>query len=141
MRLGQILCIISFGFTAAACGNPDPTTLSASENSCQANTALIRIEDTALSRRCGCSEAAQQFNAPSSALTCTVKAGTTVFFDAQATLLDHQVLSTGNPSFASGPLFRGKKDPRSYAVTLSTPGTYSFEDPFQPGLSGQIVVQ
>jgi hypothetical protein len=117
--------------------------LSPSQNRCPPGGAVIGVGDGSLSRRCGCNEAAQQFTAPSSALTCTVAAGTTVFFDFGGTLNDHQIVSQGSPSIGASPLIRcgDDKAPRMHVVKLTAPGTYTFRDAFIPTLSGQIVVQ
>ncbi|MGK5084894.1 hypothetical protein WDW37_16525 [Bdellovibrionota bacterium FG-1] len=130
-----------------ACGN-NPGSVSqespaASDTSCVSGQAQIAIRDGFLQNLCGCNESAGQLiPTQQGTLICTVPSGVTVFFHYLGTSLKHEIVSTGSPAFLSSP----PSDPKAilslptHVVQFANPGTYSFEDAFDTGLQGQIIV-
>lgn len=109
-----------------------------------AKIAQIVVLDGFLQNICGCQET-PKVTAAGSSFVCTVPAGTVVYFQYSGTVLAHQLISNGTPSFPSSPL----SDPgdlkhplvRSHAVVMNSSGSYNFSDAFNGALSGVIVVQ
>lgn len=128
---------------SAGCGTSPTGSLRSELNSCEPGAALILVGDDGLDRRCGCTEAARRFVTPTTGFTCTIARGTSVVFNFSSTLLQHQILSTGTPSFASSGIYLpgNLNSIQSHAVTFATPGTYSFQDAFVAGSAGQLIVQ
>src|SRR5581483_1821939 len=65
---------------------------------CPAGAAMIAVTDGYLETLCGCAEAAPAYFAPGSRLTCTVTAGTTVFFNYFDTHTMHKIVPVGTPA-------------------------------------------
>jgi hypothetical protein len=114
----------------------------AANTNCPAGAAMISLTDGYLETLCGCAEASPSYFGPGSRLTCTVTAGTIVFFNYTGTNAVHQIVSVGTPSFGASAI----SDPndgvsmiRVYAAQFSSPGTYAFEDAFNNGLAGDII--
>jgi hypothetical protein len=113
------------------------------EGGCGDNTALIGVFDGFLQLMCGCDEADGTRNSPPQKLSCTVKKGSHVLFQYMDVRQDHQIKSTGSPSFLSSPLV-GPEELESqgvHSVTFSTLGTYDFEDAVDQGAQGRIIVR
>lgn len=123
----------------AACDPADQTDVS---QGCPAGSAQILVLDGALQRLCGCAETDTSIIAPPSTLSCTVSAGTVVFFQYLNTEAPHQIVSTGTPDFVDSPVSDPNNKPtiRVHAVRLDTPGTYEFTDALAVGVSGQVIV-
>jgi hypothetical protein len=104
--------------------------------------AQIAFYDIGFQSLCGCNEGPA--TAAGATVTCTVPAGTTVFFHYTAAKVPHQLVSTpgGGSSFVSGPVY----DPispiavRTFAARFDTSGTYTFQDAYDSFFTGQIVV-
>ncbi len=132
---------------AAACGQTTTQTGTPGleQTNCSARVAQLAVRDGFIQNLCGCVEPIVEPTpaSPTTLVTCTVTAGTTVFFHYIATTLTHAIVSTGSPSFVSSPL----SDPvaqtpyRIHGVLFDKAGTYRFEDAFNEGLQGRIVVQ
>jgi len=118
-------------------------TPAATPSSCGANTAVIAVRDGFTEIFCGCQEAAGTIAASGTALTCTITHGSYVLFDFTSTKLTHQIVSTGTPSFADSALHDPNKDDNSssHVVQFTQTGTFSFQDRFIPGMTGQIISQ
>jgi hypothetical protein len=104
----------------------------------------FQVFDGSLESLCGCQGVrAQVVSANSSSLTCVVPVGTTLFISYAGATLRHQIVPTGMPTFVPSTLY----DPSdslpitSFAVQFTTAGTYGFEDIYNSGVRGQIVVQ
>lgn len=127
--------------TFASCG-PGTVDQPAANTSCPAGAAIISLTDGFLETLCGCAEASPSYFGPGSRLTCTVTAGTIVFFNYTATTAVHQIVSTGSPSFPSSAISNpanGVSMIRVHAAKFSNPGTYAFEDSFNLALAGDII--
>lgn len=119
--------------------------ISAADTACKGAMAQVGVGDNSLTAYCGCAEGSNIHVTPDSpSLTCTVAAGTTIYFSYAEATQEHQIISTGAPNFASSPISRPRKhNHRSiwiHAVGFDTAGTYSFSDTYFPSLTGQIVV-
>lgn len=127
----------------AGCGNVNNPVNSAAQPKCDAGTAVIEVQDGFLRNLCGCDETAGTLALAGSSLTCTVSTNTLVVFQFNGATLKHQILSQASPSFVSSPVADPQGEVRvpTYAVKLTSAGTYSFEDAFNSALAGQIVVQ
>lgn len=81
---------------------------------------------------------------PPADLTCTLPRGSSIFFQYLDTHSAHQIVSIGTPSFIPSRPMLSQDDAikvRSHRVELTQPGTYFFQDLFQTGLSGRIIIQ
>lgn len=132
IRNATTLGILSVALAVTGCGS------AASSSGCGAGVAVIAIYENAFHNVCGCSGAGENGAVTLSGgtvPTCTVSAGTTVQFQHILTVGNHQIESTGSPSFPAGPI----ND--FYAVTFNTASqTYTYRDAFNTALQGQIVV-
>jgi plastocyanin len=140
-RLGAVAAMLTI---ASFCGcGQSKTDLSQEQTACPSGAAEIQVQDGFLRRLCGCAESGTDPVVSPSKLTCTVPAGTTVFFFFSGDQQSHQIVASNAPSIASSPLY----DPAAlvlvttHAVKLDTPGTYAFVDALNSALSGQIIVQ
>jgi hypothetical protein len=131
-------------FLAAACDDEQHSVYGSTGfgGECATNQVQIAVNDGFIQNLCGCSEPAATIFPPAT-LTCTVDAGTVVYFWYLGTTLRHQIHSSASPTFPTSPV----SDPNNsnpikvHVVTLNTAGTYDFEDIFEPSLSGSIIVQ
>jgi len=113
------------------------------QTNCNPGVAQLGVADGSLVSYCGCAEGTNLRDEAPANLTCTVAAGTTVFFSYVESILRHQIISTGSPTFVSSPPNRVRNQNNGvlvHAVTFETAGTYTFTDSIFPGLDGQIVV-
>lgn len=110
---------------------------------CQAGLAQIQLADGFSRVLCGC-QGIQNGEAvmPPTVLNCTVNAGSQVWFRFEASLMPHQILSKGTPSFPHGVLVDPElfPVPPVHSVTFGTPGIYGFEDAINPSIQGTITV-
>jgi hypothetical protein len=143
-----ILVLFATAVLSTSCGNPSPQNASVlvggADTGCLAGQATIGLFDASLRSFCGCAEGDQTLSASANGtLACTVPVGTTVFFQSVATVLPHQVFSTGTPGFVSSPILRPRKPhiEKFHGYQFTQPGTYTYRDSFTPGLNGVIVVQ
>lgn len=134
------------GFAAAflnGCEENSINKVTLAQTACVSLQAQITIADGYFRALCGCDENSTAYIVSGQTLTCTVPAGTTVFFNYAGTQFRHQVTSTGTPGFGTSPM----SDPtdslsaKSFATKIDTTGTYLFSDPFNPEISGTIVVR
>lgn len=127
------------GLSTVGC---DPETGIGSGQGCSTGVAQILVTDGGLQRLCGCAETDTALAPPPSSLTCSVAAGTVVFFQYLSTQNTHQIVSTGTPAFEDSPLSEALSETRVpvHAVKFVTTGTYTFRDVFVAGANGQIVV-
>ena len=72
-----------------------------------------------------------------------MRAGSVVIFSYFGAQLEHQIISSGTPSFIpSGPYNPKDLQPvQVFATQLASTGTYSFTDAFNSSIAGQIIVQ
>lgn len=141
-----MICLaLPAGFGCGGASPFEPTQgLALDATRCGAGQAQIAVRDGAIQSLCGCAESTGQLvGSNTGSLTCTVPAGTVVFFHYVAPLLPHQIVSTGTPSFPSSALSgSGAIVPvPTHAVRFESSGTYAFQDAFDNGLRGQITVQ
>jgi len=110
---------------------------------CNPGAAMITIWDGRIQKNCNCGGVDGEFAAPNTALTCTFSISTvkTLFISYQGPFLRHQFKSVGTPSTPSGPVFdpSAKVPFRSHSVSLTTAGTYQFQDEFDATIFGSIV--
>ena len=145
-RLVTFFALFSWGASGCASSNPtDPmAAVPAESTACLAGQAQIVVRDGSLQNLCGCAESnGQVISTHEGTLTCTVPVGTVVFFHYIGIQLQHQIISTGAPSFgSSAPAGPGIVRPVVvHTVEFDTAGSYSFLDAFDNGLNGNIVVQ
>ncbi len=140
MRSASAASAVGLGLLAA-CGTQTPT-LGPSDTACSGSMAQLEMGDGYLRNLCGCAEAAGTTASGGSALTCTIPAGTTVFFQFGAARTRHQILATGAPELPSGPEIDpvNPLSPKAHAATLTSAGTYTFRDAFDESVVGSIVV-
>lgn len=140
-NLGLLICVVGLAYLLAACGN-QTSEVTTADTSCPSGAAQINVTDGFLRIICGCAEAAGTIATPPTTLTCTVPAGTTVFFYYEATTLRHQIIPTGSPSFVPSPINDPKdiRSMRSHAVKLDASGTYPFADAMNTTINGQLIV-
>jgi plastocyanin len=80
-------------------------------------------------------------------MSCTVAAGTTVFFLYQGSQLNHQIISTGSSgatTFPSSPVWDPSNSTSTnveFTYTFVTAGTYPFIDAIDQSMRGSIIVQ
>ena len=123
------------------------TSLSAAATQCEAKQAQVMMRDGLLENLCGCTEVAgttvSSSDSPLTSLTCTVAAGTTVFFHFARNRFRHQIVSTGTPRFLSSTVYDPikLKMPYVHVFQFSDTGTFEFQDSFDGALTGRIVVQ
>jgi len=115
---------------------------SGASGNCAPGQAQLAVYDTFIQNLCGCQEPREEVFPPNS-LTCTVSAGTAVWFWYLNTDLRHQIQSTAQPTFPTSPLYdpSASNPVPTHVVTLSTPGNYEFEDAYNHTINGTIVVQ
>lgn len=123
-------------------GTPVEASLAATSTSCPAGAAEILVGEGFVKRLCGCTEASNTLFVSGDSLSCTVAAGTTIFFYyayfAGSSSL-HQIESVGSPSFSPSRMTDPER-PAVHAVTLSTTGTYLFRDAFNHAVGGSFTV-
>jgi hypothetical protein len=126
---------------ALAAGCEGPLSVSDFTDRCTPTTAQLEVGEGFLRIRCGCAEPSGTVAASGTPLTCTAPAGTTFFILYAATHQRHQIVPTGSPAFPPSPMSSGESDGiRAHAFPLATPGTYAFQDLFDGGLTGSLVV-
>jgi plastocyanin len=141
----KFLTLISAGtllFGISACENVTSLTgPNGVSGACTPGKAQLAVYDGFIQNLCGCQEPEEVVMPPAS-LTCTVPAGTTVWFWYISTTQFHQIQSTANPTFPTSPL----NDPnasnpvKTHVVTLKDPGNYEFQDVYNRAVNGTIVV-
>ncbi|MCM2324740.1 MAG: hypothetical protein NDJ90_15885 [Oligoflexia bacterium] len=124
-----------------ACGT-DREEAPSSTPGCAPGTASILVSDGYLRNLCGCNEAPGTSAAWPDTLTCTLPAGTHVFFRYASVSRSQQIGSVGTPAFATSPLSDPQKELpyRVHAVVFDTAGTYEFRDLLDSSVAGRIVV-
>jgi plastocyanin len=142
-----ILIGMALHLTALGCGpqaSDNLNTPGLADTSCRPGQAQILVGDGSLKNLCGCTETAgEMVGVGAGPLNCSVAAGTIVFFLYHATVLQHQIVSTGTPAFISSAI----SDPKSlltihaHPAQFSAAGTYTYQDAFNLGLTGRIIVQ
>lgn len=118
----------------SGCGNSP----SLPPTGCDQGSAYIVVHDGALENLCGCNES-QTIASSGTMLTCTVNVGATVVFHFMGGNR-HQIRSTGTPQFTETPRVEKVTRVRHYGVHFDAVGTYTFEDSYSEGVSGQIIV-
>jgi hypothetical protein len=138
------LVALALALVFGGCGDAGNSlsNISAADTACKPGQAQLAVQDGLLRIACGCTEAAAVYPA-GTPLTCTVTAGTVVFFLYAGSRLKHQIGPTGTPDFPASPLFDPALSAPTYAhaVTFSVKGTYPFADLLAPMLGGQIVAR
>jgi plastocyanin len=118
------------------------TTSGNSSSGCASGLAQIQVGDGFLEILCGCQEAGGVVVGTPANITCTVPSGTVVLFLYLGTELEHQIVSSGGLSFPSSSV-SNPQDPnpiRTAAAQFTASGTYDFQDAFNQGIQGKIVV-
>ena len=127
----------------SACLNLDTDT--APSSTCSTGSAAIAITDGQLAILCGCDEPGGQWAANGADLTCTVPAGSTVFFHYLNSNLRHQIVSAPGSAetFPASSVYDPSRPPavRAHSVRLDTLGTYEFTDEFDSSLNAQLVAR
>jgi hypothetical protein len=109
---------------------------SGSTATCSTGTAQIGVYDGTLQKICGCLEAAGYSNN----ITCTVSAGTVVYFNFIGISNDHQiVISNANQCVFS--VRHGSAVTQTDACPMNSTGTFNFSDTYNISVGGTIVVQ
>lgn len=132
-----------FAIMLSSCDDNNVTNVSVADTACVTHQTQILIGDGYFKSLCGCDENSNDVIVSGQTLTCTVASGTTLFFLFNGNKLKHQILSTGTPSFGSGPLSDPATTPLilNYTLQMDTRGSYSFFDPFNPGITGALIVR
>jgi len=131
---------VIIALTAGLACDPSDAIAPAPSPSCGTGVAHIEILDGSMIRACGCNETANTQFTAGQVLTCTVKAGTVLYFDFVAITVTHQVSIIGigaTPPFSSNT----SESTQISAITTSTVGVFPFSDVFYPTIGGNIVVQ
>ncbi len=125
--------------TACSSENSEPSP----QVGCATGTALLGMGDHYLVHLCGCQEATGTLVSANETFTCTIASPATIVFQTLSGTSNHQIISTGTPSFVDFPMMNPKAviPVRSFGLLFSTPGTYAFQDRMNTSLSGQLVVQ
>lgn len=130
-------------FAALSCDNViNDTGPNGLSQGCLPKQAQLVVYDTFIQSVCGCQEGAAIANPPDG-ITCTVSAGTSVWFWFTATTQLHQIQSTAQPTFQTSSVSDpGATNPvRTHVVTLASPGNYEFQDVYNHTINGTIIVQ
>lgn len=128
----------------ASCGSTITTSVPATAAGCHTGAAQISLGDGFQRLLCGCQEpSGTVIGSGKGSLTCTVAVGTTVLVIYEATLNNHQFLSTSGKHFISSPISGGLGVSRTYvhSVKLDEAGTYGYKDAFDGGIVGQLIAQ
>jgi hypothetical protein len=130
-----------FGALAfTACNSSTAPVITEPQTVCSSGEAQIRVSDGYFENLCGCAET-QGIVVNSGTFTCTVKAGTAVFFLYLDIHLPHQIISTGGEPFTSGGVVQpGASSNLNVAAEFNTAGTADFEDAFDQNIQGKIVI-
>lgn len=143
MRSRYLFRMIQLFVLAGLLGCGDNLSTAQDATSCSSGTAQIAVGDGYLEVLCGCTEANGTIVVPPSVLTCHVSApSTAIVFAFVGTTLQHQIVSTSGPGFASSSLYdpQAAQPISSYSATLSTSGTYGFQDQVNAQMTGEIIV-
>lgn len=133
------LGIFFFSGLLAAC-EPISTT-PPSSGVCAQNSANIIVTDGELIRGCGCAETEGEVFSTGEPLTCTVPAGTSVYFTFTATSIEHQfIISSMGATPVISPTTSGESSHETFGFSFTESGTFNFYDFYIPSLSGTIVV-
>src|SRR5262245_45257887 len=100
----SIASLLLLSATSCGSGSREPLSTPALETACTPGQAQIAVGDGFQKNLCGCSEAGGTQAFAGTSLTCTVPAGTTVFFHYMATLLAHQIIPVGTPAMPASPV-------------------------------------
>ncbi|MCM2279960.1 MAG: hypothetical protein NDJ89_17955 [Oligoflexia bacterium] len=141
MRKRALAISLFFSAFVAGCSTSEQA---APAPGCSAGTAQILVTDGFLRNLCGCTEPAGTLVAPPATLTCTVAAGSHVFFIYASAFQPQQIgPAAGSPSFVVSPISDPQDEVpyRVHAVKFDAIGSYDFRDLFNSALSGRIVVQ
>ena len=112
----------------------------AGATACSTGVAHIQVLDGSMIRTCGCSEASGTTFTTGQSLTCTVSAGTNVYFDFTGISVTHQIAITGGSATpVMAPL--ANLPVQTVPLTLGTAGTFPFYDVFFPTIGGSLIVQ
>jgi hypothetical protein len=101
---------------------------------CARGTAQIGVYDTGMKRICGCAESSGAFFSTKT-LTCTVKVGTTMYFNYIGITNSHQMVVQ---NYQSLPV-RGPGTTTPDGILLNLTGSYSLTDTFT-GLGGTLTI-
>jgi hypothetical protein len=114
----------------------------ATTNSCVAGQVQIMVLDGSLQRLCGCNETAGDVAAAGTELVCTAQKPMTLVFLFVGNQVAHQIQSLSDPGFVSSSYLPpvAASAVRVHALTISTAGTYRFQDAVIPSVTGKIIV-
>jgi hypothetical protein len=115
----------------------------ASDTSCATNIAQIAVWDGFLQNVCGCGGANGTIVNPKTGLSCTYRLGTTLYVYFHGPTLRHQLVPVGSPAIPATSIYNPDEPlvNRVFPITLTTTGTYTFQDQFMGAeLFGTITV-
>lgn len=149
--LTSAVLLISSALVLGACADPQPIQpVGTPLTDCDAGIAQIRVGDGWQQVLCGCVlEAAGTVTYAPVQLTCTVNAGTRVFFRFEGSVTPHQIAPNGGPDFPGGERM-GPAWPddwvtqSAFTIVFPTAGTnYPYVDLFSQdgGIRGTVNVQ
>lgn len=141
----RLLLVSATLLTWMGCAQSENTavSLAGADKPCEPMTAQFLIIDGIQETICGCQEPAEVITSGSGTVTCTVAAGTAIFFHYMGVSLMHQIVPTDGVSFPSS-MLSDPSDERPvpvHAFLLDAAGTYEYLDAYDPGLTGRIIVQ
>jgi hypothetical protein len=126
---------VILGLFSGAC--LDVNTTPNGTNTCTTGTAEIQVDDGQMIRLCGCVEASNQTFANGSTLTCTVAAGTHVFFSFVNITTNREFTVQG---IQPCPLFSPSTTTATCAVLMNFTGNFPFSDLYS-NARGTLIVQ
>lgn len=109
---------------------------------CSPNQAELIVYDNFIQSLCGCQEGAV-IQTPPEGITCTVAAGTSVWFWFLDVTQLHQIQSTAQPTFQTSSVVdpSNSNTVRTHVVKLTATGNYEFQDNYNRTINGTIIVQ
>jgi plastocyanin len=142
----SLLMLFAASLALSACdgdGNTDTSSLDPGSTVCGGQSAQILVQDGYFEDLCGCAEGAKTTFVQPTPMTCTISAGTAVFFLFSGDALSHQILSTGTPTFPTCAPWEPSDTTANEvcAYKFQSAGTYTFMDAVDNSMSGSIIVQ
>ncbi len=142
LKAAAIALFLSLGGIGGECsGVQNETNVTIPLTSCKTGQAVISVLDGFFQNHCGCQESSNQLV---TSLTCTISAGTTVFFNFSSASLLHQIVAVGTPAINAVPIYDPSIRPPLNTFGIVVSGTAGdnlrFRDQFDPRLEGLFVL-